>query len=465
MRYVYEQTDILDRRCYDTFKLTPEILMEHAGWALARAVKKKLTCKKKALFICGIGNNGADGSVAARLLHGIYDVALYYPFELKSPLAKLQYERAKAIGVTIVTELIDADVYVDALFGAGLSRALDKPTCMLLEALNAQKGYKIACDVPSGLRTDFHASEAVFRADETVTMGALKLALFNDSAKDFVGKIKVGDLGLSHVLYDTSSPYFLLQKKDLRLPYRFSKNSNKGTFGHVAVVQGNKEGAARLAGMGAFHFGAGLVTLVGDKTKKLPVYLMNDASLPKNASVVVAGMGLTEPFDESAVETFLLNNDLPLVIDASLSHYRIVQKIITSQKPVVFTPHPKEFSALLKLTCEEDVNVETIQSNRFYYAKRFSKRFPQSVLLLKGANTIIAYQGTLYINTYGLPSLAKGGSGDVLSGMIAALIAQGYTLLEAAIHASLAHTLVSTKLTCNNFSLTPIDICKGLKWL
>ena len=106
-----------------------------------------------------------------------------------------------------------------------------------------------------------------------------------------------------------------------------------------------------------------------------------------------------------------------------------------------------------------------IQQNRFKHAKRFSLAFPHVVLVLKGANTIIAHNGELFINTYGTQALAKGGSGDVLAGMIAALIAQGYTPKNAAISASLAHALVARAFTCNNFALTPIDICKGLKWL
>ena len=464
MRYIYEKTDFLDARCYDAFALCSEILMEHAGLALAKAVQKRLPWNKKALFICGSGHNGADGIVAARLLHGTCDVAIFCPFELKTPLARLQYERAQKLGVPVVSELIDADVYVDALFGAGLNRPLDIPTCQLLETINAQKGYKIACDIPSGIQSNLALSDTLFRADETVTMGALKLALLHDNVKDVVGKIKVATLGIAHTFYDVPSPYVLIQKKDLKLPFRRSKNSNKGTFGHVAVLQGPKEGAARLAGMGAFHFGAGLVTLVGEKPKRLPVYLMHDASIPHNANVVVAGMGLVD-FDTSAIKQRLLDNDLPLVIDASLCYHPFIKEIVASCKPVVLTPHPKEFSALLKLLCDEEADVEKIQSNRFTYAKTFSERFKHIVLVLKGANTIIAYQGELFINAYGRPSLAKGGSGDVLAGMIGALIAQGYALKEAAIQASLAHALVSRKLTCNNFALTPVDICKGLKWL
>lgn len=465
MQYVYKETSSLDERCYTNFDLTPEILMEHAGLALARAVKKKLTCKKNALFVCGMGNNGADGIVAARILHGAYNVNIYLPFELKSKLAKLQLERAKKVGVVIVDKLIDADVYVDALFGAGLNRPLDNFTCKLIETLNAKQGYKIACDIPSGILSDLTLSPIIFQAHKTITMGALKLGLLNDNVKDAVGKIKVSSLGIARSQYEIPSPILLLRKSDLNLPIRMKKNTNKGTFGHVVIVQGSKEGAAQLAGMGAFHFGAGLVTLLGEKPKKLPIYLMNSKVLPKNANVIVAGMGLEMPFDEAALKTLLLSNALPLVIDASLSHYSLINDIIASQKPVVLTPHPKEFSAILELTCKEKISIEAIQANRFKHAKRFSLAFPHVVLVLKGANTIIAHNGELFINTYGMPSLAKGGSGDVMSGMIGALIAQGYTPKDAAIHASLAHALVSRKFTCNNFALTPIDICKGLKWL
>ena len=119
----------------------------------------------------------------------------------------------------------------------------------------------------------------------------------------------------------------------------------------------------------------------------------------------------------------------------------------------------------MKLTCNEDIDTQKIQQNRFGYAKLFSQKFPHIVLVLKGANTIIAHENKLYINAFGTQALAKGGSGDVLSGMIGALIAQGYTPRDATISAPLAQALVAKKLTCNNFSLTPLDLCKGLKWL
>lgn len=464
MHYVYEETQSLDNRCYEHFSLTPEILMEHAALALVRAIKKRITCKDKILFVCGTGNNGADGIAAARMMHGAYDVSLYLPFELTSALALQQKERAQKAGVPIVHEIIDANMYVDALFGSGLNRPLNAQSCAIIETLNAQKGYKIACDVPSGLMPSGVLTSVVFRADETITMGAMKIALLHDYAKDVVGKIHVANLGISRTLYELPSSLFVLQKHDLKLPIRTHKNANKGTFGHVAVVCGNKEGAALLASQGAFRFGAGLVSLIGEKPKKLPAYLMHANALPTNTSVIVAGMGL-ETFNEDSMKEILLSHTLPLVIDASLSHHPFIKTLIDSKKPLVLTPHPKEFSSILKITCNEQISAEKIQEKRFYYAKTFSQTFPHLVLLLKGANTIIAHQGELYINPWGTQALAKGGSGDVLSGMIGALIAQGYTLKDAAIQASLAHALAARKFTCNNFALTPIDICKGLKWL
>ena len=465
MHPIFEEKNSLDERSYQTFKLTPEILMEHAGLALANAVKKKITCKSKVLLICGPGNNGADGLVAARLLQGVCQVSIFIPFGMKSTLAKVQLERAQALHISIVDALCDADIYVDALFGSGLNRALDAQSISLIDALNAKEGYKIACDIPSGLMHSPSKVSTSFCADETISMGALTFSLLHDAAKDAVGKIRVASLGLAREHYETSSMAFLLQKQDLVLPIRKQKNSHKGSFGHVAILQGSKEGAALLAGMGAFHFGAGLVSVIGDKSKKTPPYLMHASSLPKNCSVIVAGMGLEEPFDEHRIETLLCDNNLPLVIDASLCHHLLIFKLIKSKKPLVLTPHPKEFVSLLKLTCNEDVSIETLQANRFFYAKRWSERFPEIALVLKGANTIIAHQSMLYVNPFGTQALAKGGSGDVLAGMIGALIAQGYSVKDAAINASLAHALVSKKLTCNNFSLTPIDICKGLKWL
>ena len=196
MRQVYLETASLDQRCYDVFGLTPEILMENAAFALAKAVRKRTPKNGQVLFVCGTGNNGADGIAAARMLHKELNVEIYLPFGAKSKLAQVQLQRAQNLGVSVVSDISDADVYVDALFGAGLNRPLDEASVELILALNKKDGYKIACDIPSGIRSDFVAERAIFRADESVVMGSLKLCLLSDGVKDSVGKLKVANLGL-----------------------------------------------------------------------------------------------------------------------------------------------------------------------------------------------------------------------------------------------------------------------------
>lgn len=130
---------------------------------------------------------------------------------------------------------------------------------------------------------------------------------------------------------------------------------------------------------------------------------------------------------------------------------------------MVLTPHPKEFCALLKLIGIANIDVNDLQKNRIKYVKEFSNKYPKTTLLLKGANVLISQNQKIYINTFGTTSLSKGGSGDILSGLIVSLLAQGYSCKDSAINASLAHTLVAKKYRYNNYSLTPNDLIKGIK--
>ncbi|MDD3463663.1 MAG: NAD(P)H-hydrate dehydratase [Sulfurospirillaceae bacterium] len=466
MQQVYAEVKTLDKRCYEKFALSEEILMENAGNALAKCVASHLSFSQKALFVCGSGNNGADGIVAARILHGAFDVAIYLPNGALSKMAKIQLKRAKLLNIPIFKKLENADVYVDALFGSGLSRPLDEVTCKIIDVLNEKQGVKIACDIPSGIMNDGTLSSSVFKADETVTMGALKLSLLGDNVKDFVGNISVANLGISRALYETSSDIYLLEEGDLKLPLRTLNTTHKGDFGHVATLLGEKEGACILASQSAFAFGAGLVTMVGAYcSQTFPPHIMRSSNLPDGLSVVVAGMGLGDALNDEMLYMYLLSHNKPLVLDADLMYRPIIASILKSNKQIVLTPHPKEFVALLKVLNIADIDIHTLQNQRVYWAQKFSQYFPHVGLILKGANSIIASQNKIYINPLGSSMLSKAGSGDVLSGMIGSLIAQGYSTIDACISASLAHAIVAQKLTCNNYALTPLDICEGIKWL
>ena len=465
MQKVFKEVKSLDKRCYEKLYLSADILMEQASTALANEVRANVQKGEKVLFVCGSGNNGADGIAAARILAKELDVSVYIPIGVKSEMAELQLKRLRSLHVKVVTSVIDADLYVDALFGSGLVRDLSENISLIVQQINSKKAKKIACDVPTGIDCEGKVKSVCFEADVTVTMGALKESLFSDDAKDFVGEIKVADLGVSRVNYETTQSSFLLDEDDVKLPYRYKKRVNKGSFGHVVVISGHKEGASRLSAIAAFNFGAGLVTLSGKNRNNIPLSIMSNEKLPNDFEVVVAGMGLGNIYGDEKLRDFLLLHVKPLVIDADLLHHKIIKNILENKEDVVLTPHPKEFASLLKVLDIVDINTQDVQADRFKWAREFSKKYPKAVLVLKGANTLVSQKDKLYINPLGSAKLAKGGSGDVLAGMIGALIAQDYSPLDAALNASLAHVRVAKNSKCASFGLTPEDLCEGIKWL
>lgn len=463
MQKLFEEVVSLDQRCYETYRLSEDILMEHAANAMAEYIKARFPKGTRVLAVCGSGNNGADAMACARILHGDYKVKILHAKPPKSPMALLQAQRAEALGVPTCQGLEPCDVLIDALVGTGFEGAFPPELQTLLQKIASLKSFVLACDIPSGLRKNGTHAKETLKADATVTMGALKTSLFSDAAKELVGEIVVADLGIARSFYEGESNWFLLDLQDMKLPFRDAKSTHKGSFGHLALALGEKSGAGILSAKAALRFGAGLVMLVGYEQKEIPHTLMYSHELPKNTTALALGMGLGNEFSDEELDAFL-DNDLPLVADADIFGMPRVLELL-KRKNIVLTPHPKEFTSLLKQMQLADVGVEELQSNRFYYAELFHQTFPDVVLLLKGANVIIAGEGKYYVNPHGKSSLAKGGSGDVLSGLIGALLAQGYSPLDAALNASLAHAKLSQNYRGADFSLTPEDLIEGLKEL
>lgn len=439
MQNLYTQTTSLDQRARVEFALSEVLMMEHAAMGMERIIRDRFPHDSTILIVCGPGNNGADGRILARLLEGDYTVFVKHDSH--------QYY----------------DVIVDALFGSGLSRPLDPLTQELIYTLNAVDALKIACDVPTGLYANGALDAHVFKADVTVTMGALKLGLFSDAAKEVVGEVHVCDLGVSRKRYEVPSPWQLLDVSDLQLPNRTHTSTHKGSYGHVSLICGEKIGASVIAGSAALRFGAGLVSLITCENIVIPHELMQSHSLPETTTAIALGMGLGSEFCDEELQK-LLDNEHPLILDADIFAHPLFATLLDRHLTVI-TPHPKEFTHILRLTGIADIDVTTLQNDRFTYAQRFCSAFPNTVLVLKGANVIIGYDDRFYINPHGTVALAKGGSGDVLSGLIGALLAQGYTPLDASIHASLAHTLGAQKFTKNNYALTPFDLIESITTL
>jgi len=459
MQNIYNEVNSLDKRCYEKYHLSEDILMEHASTSMMNFIDENFQKDQKVLIVCGAGNNGADGITLARLLYKKYKIIVYIPFGVKSEMAKLQLKRIKSFGIKISSKIKACDVVVDCLFGSGLSRDLNEESISIIKSLNKLKSFKIACDIPSGINNLGQINQNAFYADITITMGSLKKSLFTDIAKEYVGDIEVADLGIQRKIYEKKTSYFLLEQKDLKLPIRDNKISNKGTYGHLSVVVGEKSGAGILCADAGFSFGCGLITAISNDIKKLPNYIMHSKNLPINTTALCIGMGLGIRFDKS-----LLENNIPKVIDADLFSDESILALL-EQKNIVMTPHPKEFCSLLKVTKLADISVQELQNNRFKYVEIFCTKFKKVVLLLKGTNVIISKHKKVYVNSLGSSVLSKGGSGDVLCGLIGSLLAQGYSPLDATLQGSLAHTIAASKYDGNNYAMTPQDLVTEIKKL
>ena len=464
MKNLYLDTRVLDKRASDKFDLSEENLIENAPPSKSNLVRKKFKKGMRVLGICGGGNNGADVLCALRMLEGEFECEFILASQNLKPLAIKQLERAKSAGVCeckdVENGLNGAKCVIDGLFGYGLNRNLDENHIELVSKINKSSAYTIACDMPSGLSSDGKVLGACLKADTTITMGARKLGLYSDAAKDFVGKIKVADLGISGQNYECESGYHLLEKCDLILPNRKNQCVNKGDFGHAFIISGEHVGASMLCAKAAFAFGAGLVSVIGEQGLNLPTHIMQASKISDKMNAGAVGMGLGKKGIEE-LDTQILKSK-KLVLDADIFYSAKVLDLLN--KNCVLTPHPKEFCSLLKLCDIADIDVKTLQENRFAYTKSWSEKF-KAVLVLKGANTIIAKGGQIYIMTYGKNILAKGGSGDVLSGLVLALLAQSYEPLDAAISATLAHALSLRNFGKNSYALEPTDIIKGVKCL
>ena len=467
MQKVFQNCYAMDRRCYDEYGLTEDILMEHAAEGMASYVRSHFPKGSSVLIVAGMGNNGADGIVLARLLYLRYEIALVIPFGVKSGMAEMQLERVKKLGIVVSEEIDDkneqVDIVIDALFGAGLDRELDTQSRSLVEKMNRIDGFKIACDIPTGIGADGRVLSVAFKADVTITMGALKEAFYLDEAKDFVGEIICVDLGVDRLLYEEQSDTFVLKKADMCLPTRSSQATHKGSFGHAALLCGEKEGAAIMAGSAALRFGVGLATLVIHEKVSAPYYLMTSTVVPCSTTALAVGMGLGSYFESEFIQKYVLKSDTPLLLDADSFYSPELLSVLKEEaRSIVLTPHPKEFASLWKITAGEEVTVSDIQENRFSFAREFSERYPHVVLLLKGANMLIVHQNRMWINSLGSNKLSKGGSGDVLSGLIVSLLAQGYDAVDAAIQGSLVLTAAAEKYEGASYAMLSTDLIEEI---
>jgi NAD(P)H-hydrate epimerase len=455
------------------------ILMEHAGKSLAMKcmdLMERKDCHQRVWLFIGKGNNGGDGLVAARHLVNakveVHVILLCDPRDLKGD-AQINYEIVRNYALENLVYLDDLDLdemakeiraedlVIDAIYGTGFKGTAMGIDGAVIRFLSLHHGIVISADLPSGMEANTgQVNGYCVKADYTLTFGLPKLGLFRDPDKVYCGKIEVVDISLPRALvesFDIKCKLITEEWLDSHLPKR-RRASHKGVYGHVFIVGGSPgmTGAVSLACRAALVSGAGLVTagvpaslheileikLTEVMTKPLPESQAGNFSqsagavilrfLEKAATLVLGpGMGMHWS-GKDFLNELLPQVRIPMVIDAD--GLNLIAEIIKDRKdflrqltaPLVLTPHPGEMARLTGLSIEE------IESDRVNLATKYAKQWG-CVVVLKGAYTIVANaEGEILINTTGNAGMATGGSGDVLAGIIGALIGQGLHPFDAA---------------------------------
>ncbi len=461
-----EQIYKADKITVERQGITSEALMERAASQIFKWMDSRLQgAPVKIHLFCGIGNNGGDGIALARMLkdHGYHTevyVVNYSKTRSADFLVNLERLKERKIWPTYLDTVFEYpsihrdDIIVDAIFGIGLNRPPAAWVAKLMQHLNATGAFILSVDVPSGLYMDrgLDSSDAVIGANHVLSFQAPKLVFFLPETGRYAEQWEILDIGLdADYLKATETDFTLVGKNEVLAFYKpREKFSHKGTYGHSLIVGGSygKMGAVHLAGKACLRVGSGLVSLFVPSCGLLPLQtnlpeamVLTDVNenyisdikpnLEKMTLAVGIGMG-TEKESVSALSALLETAKAPMVIDADALNMISANKELLKKLPEasILTPHPKELERLLGKWGDD--------FDKLKKAKAFSKRYG-CVLVIKGAHTLTVFEGKGYFNTTGNPGMATGGSGDVLTGMVAGLLAQGYSPLQAAIFAVYLH--------------------------
>ena len=474
----------IDRRTIEEVGIPGSVLMENAGIQIFRFLQTVIlpyVDEDKVVIVAGKGNNGGDGLVIARHLwnNGMSPRVLLLgaKTELRGDAA-LNLGIAERIGVPVLEAKSDADwnaqkkclkdasVIIDAIFGTGLTKPAKGLYARAIEDINRSAAFKVAVDIPSGLSSDsFEIIGPAVRADVTVTLAAPKIAHVLPPAEEWVGELMIADISVPSFLFDSAELKLDMVEKGQLLGFfqKRKKDSHKGTYGHLLIIAGSlgKTGAAVMAGKAALKTGAGLVT-IGTPRSGLPAVakgmaeLMTEPladtkegtiaaaaqsgarALVKGKNALLIGPGIsTHDSTAEFLAGFLSEVKLPVVIDADGLNILSIKPGLLKKlsRPAILTPHPGEFARLVGLPLREVIK------RRLELAPEFARKH-NVYLVLKGYRTLTcAPDGRTFINPTGNPGMATGGSGDVLSGMIASLLIQDKDALRAVLAAVYLHGL------------------------
>lgn len=448
-------------------EITSVDLMERAAGQIFNWLHQRLQGAQVPIHIfCGIGNNGGDGLALGRLLiEAGYNVKSYVTNfkDKRSPCFLINYGRYKDVtkdwpllmtSAEDFPQIAGEDIIIDALFGIGLNRPPEGWVKELIQFLNASPAYKLAIDIPSGLYAEqaIEDPDAIIKPNHTLTFQAPKLSFFLPESGPYVTFYEVLNIGLDQeFLQKTEGLAQIIAKPEAQLFYKQrNKYAHKGNFGHALIAAGSygSMGAAVLSTKATMRIGAGKVTafipecgyttmqisvpeamVKTDKNEK--VLSKIDIDFMPDAIGVGMGMG-TSKESVAALRGLLKNVACPILLDADalncISSTKTLLKLIPQN--AILTPHAGELERLIGEWTDDYDKIEK--------TKAFSKKY-NVIVIIKGANTIVISEDEMYINTTGNPGMATAGSGDVLSGVITGLVAQGYDPLMSSVFGAYLH--------------------------
>ncbi|GAB3495816.1 bifunctional ADP-dependent NAD(P)H-hydrate dehydratase/NAD(P)H-hydrate epimerase [Spirosoma knui] len=493
-----DQIRALDQFTIQHEPIAPINLMERAALSFVDWFVDRFPNTTSTKVFCGLGNNGGDGLAIARLLlERAYPIEVhvvrYAPRESNDFMhnhrrLKLVTERLNYIeDPRDVPAIRHNEVVIDAILGSGLSRPTEGIVKSVIESINRAPATVVSVDIASGLYADQpnQQDDVIIEPDHTVTFQLPKLAFMLPKNGRYVGNWHVVTIGLSKRYIDTApTPYFYTQPREARLLLRTrDRFSNKGSFGHALLLAGSygKMGAAVLAAKACLRAGAGLLsvqvprcgydvlqTAVPEamcRPDRHPNFLTGrtEIDVPDFTTYSAIGIG---PGIGKAPETLTLLRELlpsltkPVVVDADALNLLSENRDLLSLLPKnsILTPHPKEFERLTQ-SWENDYEKLTM-------LRDFAQRY-QVVVVLKGAHTAVATPGgEVHFNSTGNPGLSTGGTGDVLTGILTALLAQGYDPVEAAVLGVFAHGLAGDRVAKQRGQIGMIasDVIGALRW-
>jgi hydroxyethylthiazole kinase-like uncharacterized protein yjeF len=469
-----EEMQELDRKAIETYRIPGMILMENAGRGAAEVISHTFPDihKKKIAIISGKGNNGGDGFVIARyLLNQGVSVRVYLLADPKGLRGDAEtnfniFQRMKGEVISVPSskdyvrvkkDLEKFDILVDGIFGTGLDAEVRGYYREVIDHLNTLQRPIVAIDIPSGLDADTGKPlGTAIRASLTITFGLPKVGHLLPPGIDYVGEVRVIDIGLpKRLVEDEKIPTHLLEEKEIKRWLSIPRNpdTHKGDYGHLLVIAGSvgKTGAAAMACQAALRMGAGLVTLAIPKslngimemkltevmTEPLPETPKQTLSLRafsaivrlcENKKAVIIGPGLgTFKETQSLVLKLIKALDVPIILDADgLTALATQPKTLPiANRSLILTPHPGEMARLMRSQVKE------VLEDRIGRSRNFSQSHHVH-LVLKGHPTLISTpKGEVFINPTGNPGMASGGTGDVLTGMIGGLVCQGFDILPS----------------------------------